>query len=196
MLDKCQDKYTELIDLIEKHQGEFNFQSPVAQLNLASLLATSLKIYRLKIIGSMDDKKLKKKLAKKMTEKFDSLLVFLSCKSNCLKCQVQEVLVTSAFDRYLMRVWLYRFLKHGEHLKRNLYANKSQNEFADLEEGLHYLVFLANEEANKQESVVLLNDEFENLFFDKFYQSLAEKHSLFEAASEVMVSYTSISNKK
>lgn len=191
MLDKCQDKYTGLVDLIEKHQGEFNFQSQVAQLNLASLLATSLKIYRLKIISSMDDKKLKKNFAKKMTEKFDSLLVFLSCKSNLLKCQVQEVLVTSAFDRHLMRVWLYRCLEHGEHLKRNLYANKNQNEFAaELEEGLHYLVFLANEEANKQEFVVLLNDEFEDLFFDKFYQSLTEKHSLFEAASEVMVSYT------
>ncbi len=187
MLEKCQDRYTDLVDLIEKKQNELNFQSQLAQLNLGKLLTTSLKIHRLKVINSsteIPDKKLRKSLAKKLTEKFEALLSLLNCKSNLSKAQIMEVVITGAFDRYLIRQWLYTFLQHQGAMQRHLYANKGANEFALLQ-AMSYLGFLV---ADVDTHELLVNDEFENMFFDKLYQSLAEKHSLFEAASEALVS--------
>lgn len=131
---------------------------------------------------------LKTDLQHKLNETFESLLSFFDSKSASVKLALQSMLIRSAFDRYLFRVWLFRFFENDSMCRMNLYDGLDTNELAH--EETSYLSCLAKFFKNKELSEVtgkcLLNDELENLFFDKLYAKQMEKYSIFEQPTDVI----------
>lgn len=174
-----------LIESIYSNLNEYNFYSIECQLILARLLTANLQINRLKIIelasrkSKVDTslvKKQKKDIVRRLIESLDNLLSFFNSKSIVLKMEIQNLSITSAFDRYLFREYLFDYLRHERTIQVNVFGNESEH-FKNTD----YLECLETCFESSNES--LLNDEYENLFFDKFYSKLMEKYQIFEAAN-------------
>ena len=176
-----------LIDSIYSNLNDYNFYSNELQLILARLLTVNIQINRLKIIELTSRKivtdtdkikKQKKDILRNLNESLDNLLSFYDSKSITLKIKIQYYAITSAFDRYLFKKCLFGYLRHERIVQAKLFGNQSTDFKAS-----SYLKCLETcfESTNK----FLLNDEHENLFFDKFYSKLMEKYQIFEVANVI-----------
>lgn len=207
-LEKIQDQYINLIDFIHSascfgsNKIFVNFSTDTS-CEIGRLLIKAFKIYRLKIIHfsfrikQSDDefnRRTKKDAAKKMYEIFSKLLEFLNTniKNNQLKLKLREILIKNTFDRYLFRNYLNKYLQHEPSMSLSLFDEKDIQlfeikqpfyldclcYFASVNEPLISMNLLQN----KKSSDYLVNDEFEDNFFDKIYTKQAENHEIFDTA--------------
>ena len=193
----CKKKFICLVDFIHSNIYEQYFHSIDCQLEMCKLIGQTLKLNRLEIVHSnvkqsleasnqAEIKKYKKDSCKKMNENFGKILSFLDSKSNKLKLEIHAVLLESSFDRYLLRKYLFKYLEHEKTMSISLFEDEPdklrqilQNPFY-----LDCLNKLAHTDCILVENChlksCLINDEFENLFFDKFYKNQMEKYQIFE----------------
>ena len=194
----CKKKFINLVDFMHSNIYEQDFHSIDCQLEMCILIGQTLKLNRLDIVYlnlrlslevtiQTDIKKSRKDNCKKMNENFGKILSFLDSKSNKLKLGIHSVLLECAFDRYLLRKYLFKYLEHEKTMSISLFGDEPDRLRKMLQKPFYLdcLNKLAHTDGilvkNCHLKSCLINDEFENLFFDKFYKNQMEKYQIFES---------------
>ncbi len=199
-MEKFEEKFIELCEFVYSKLN--SFYSIECHTGLARLLASTLKIYRMRIVSlssrpdqsesDSQQKKSVKNLSRKLTATFDLVLSFFDSKSSQLKLDIQQIVVEAAFDRYLFRTWLFRFCERREVVLGNLYIGLAVDELRELRMDTvgptSYLscvsgYFSIGDPMSKFAGECMFNDDMENLLFDKLYAKQMEKYEMFEESN-------------